>query len=99
MGAERPPERVQRPTAEEIQGRLEAAFAGAEVLVTDESHLHEGHAGARSGGHFSVVVITPEFAGKSALQRHRMVYAALGDALGAGIHALGIRAFTPEEFR
>ena len=66
--------------------------------VTDDSHRHAGHAGARGGqGHFSVDIVSAAFAGKLPLARHRLVYAALGDMLQTDIHALAIRARSPDE--
>ena len=66
--------------------------------VTDESHLHVGHPGARDGrGHFRVRIVSEDFKGKPTLNRHRMVYAALGELMQTDIHALGIEALTPDE--
>ncbi len=50
------------------------------------------------GQHFYDTIVSPEFAGKRLVQRHQLVYAALGDRMKAEIHALSIKAFTPEEF-
>ena len=81
-----------------IRERLEAALAPSALDVVDESHKHAGHAGAASGGgHFIVTLVSDAFAGKGLLQRHRMVYDALGDAMHTEIHALSIKAYTPEE--
>jgi BolA protein len=83
---------------EQIETALRAAFAPLELAVEDESHKHRGHAGAADGrGHFRVHIVSAAFAGKPSVQRHRMVYAALGDQLKTDIHALAIRAETPEE--
>jgi BolA protein len=69
------------------------------VDIEDHSHLHAGHAGARDGGgHFAVLVVSRQFAGKSLLERHRMVYRALRHAMQADIHALSIKSYTPDEF-
>ena len=66
--------------------------------VSDDSHLHAGHPGARDGrGHFSVTVVSTTFAGKNLLARHRLVYSALGDLMQTDIHALAIKALTPDE--
>ena len=66
--------------------------------VFDDSRKHAGHPGAKDGGgHFQLVIVSREFAGKPALARHRLVYAALGDLMPNKIHALAIRAYTPEE--
>ena len=83
---------------ERIRAALEAAFAPQSLDVIDDSHKHAGHAGARDGrGHFSVDIVSPAFAGMSPLARHRAVYAAVGEMMDTDIHALSIRAGTPEE--
>jgi len=83
---------------ERMRTLLEAALAPTRLDVIDDSHKHAGHAGARGGqGHFSVEVVSADFAGKPLLARHRLVYAALGDMLHTDIHALVIRARAPEE--
>lgn len=82
-----------------IRSRLEEALAPEDLEIEDVSHEHAGHEGAKSGGgHFNVMVVSNRFAGLSLLKRHRMVYDALGDAMRQEIHALSIRAYTPEEF-
>ncbi|MGH8119994.1 MAG: BolA family protein [Gammaproteobacteria bacterium] len=83
---------------EKIKLRLEQALAPAKLDITDDSHLHRGHAGAASGGgHFSVVIVSDRFTGLNPVQRHRLVYQAVGDMMPAEIHALSIRALTPGE--
>ena len=83
-----------------IRERIQAALAPSDIDVTDESHLHRGHAGARDGrGHFRVRVVSSRFAGLNRLQRHRLVYDALGDLMKTDIHALAVVAFTDEEAR
>ena len=68
------------------------------VEVFDDSREHAGHAGAREGGgHFQLVIVSRQFAGKSAVARHRLVYDALADLMPKRIHALAIRAYAPEE--
>ena len=60
------------------------AFAPCDITVVDESHLHAGHVGARDGkGHYRIVVIADVFEGKSIIQRHRMIYSALGELMRA----------------
>lgn len=85
--------------AEEIEHKLRAALAPLRLEIEDESHRHAGHAGAREsgGGHFNVTIVSSKFAGQGLLERHRLVYDALGDTLRREIHALSIRALTPEE--
>jgi BolA protein len=69
--------------------------------VVDESHLHAGHAGARSGGgHFCVVVVSDHFEGKSLVERQRLVFGALSDEMSPDtIHALSMKTLTPGEWR
>ena len=83
---------------ERIRARLREALDTDDITVIDESHKHIGHAGARSGlGHFAVGVRSSLFAGKSPLERHRMVYEALGEMMRTDIHAVSIRALAPGE--
>jgi BolA protein len=81
-----------------LRERLIAAFAPIELAVTDESHLHEGHAGARGGaGHFRVRIVAAAFRGIRPVSRHRLVYEALSDLMKGEIHALAIEALPPPE--
>jgi BolA family transcriptional regulator, general stress-responsive regulator len=81
----------------EIRERL-AALEPRSVELLDESGRHVGHAGAAAGGsHFRLVVVSPRFAGLGKLERHRMIYAALGTLMRREIHALAIQAFAPDE--
>lgn len=81
-----------------IRSKLQQALAPARLDITDDSHLHAGHAGAKGGaGHFSVHIISSRFRGHSTLVRHRMVYQALSDMMPGEIHALSIKARAPEE--
>lgn len=75
-----------------------AVLAPSELELTDESHLHAGHAGAQSGrGHFRVRVVSVKFSGLAPLARHREVYAALGPMMQTDIHALSLQTLTPAE--
>jgi BolA protein len=77
---------------------LTATFSPRSLEVIDDSHKHIGHAGARGGqGHFTVDIVSDAFAGMGPVARHRAVYAALGAMLQTDIHALAIRARTPDE--
>ena len=81
-----------------IRERLTSAFAPTVLDIEDDSAKHAGHAGARSGGgHFNVRIVSKEFSGKSLVQRHRLVYDAVGDAMQQEIHALSIQAKAPDE--
>lgn len=79
-------------TAEMIHDTLQAALSPAVLEITDDSHLHAGHAGAKEGRHFSVHIKGACFAGLSPVQRHRLVYDALRQLIPQGIHALAIKA-------
>ena len=80
-----------------IRARLEQAFAPNELDIIDDSHRHAGHAGAKDGrGHFRVRIVSPRFAGTKTLERHRMVYAALGSLMQTDIHALSVDANSPD---
>ncbi len=84
-------------TATEIRRRL-TALQPQSIELLDESGLHAGHPGAAAGGsHFRLTIVSPRFAGRDKLARHRMVYAALGPLMQREIHALAIRALTPDE--
>jgi BolA protein len=81
-----------------IRTRLEQTFSPLRLDITDDSHLHRGHAGAASGaGHFSVTIVSGKFNGQNMISRHRMVYLAVSDMMPGEIHALSIRALAPEE--
>jgi BolA family transcriptional regulator, general stress-responsive regulator len=82
-----------------ITEKLRKAFAPESLRVEDESHRHEGHAGHRPGGetHFRLYIVSAAFSGKSRLERHRMINAALASELEGGVHALAIHAAAPGE--
>ena len=86
-------------TRDAIINKLREAFMPESLDVADESHLHEGHAGHRPGGetHFRVYIVSPVFQGKSRIERHRMINAALAAELADTVHALAIRAQAPGE--
>ncbi|QLI82069.1 BolA family transcriptional regulator [Chitinibacter fontanus] len=84
--------------ADEIRSRL-AALEFESIELFDDSAAHLGHAGAASGGgHFELTIVSNAFIGKKSLERHRMVYQPLSDLIPHRIHALSIRALTPDEF-
>ncbi len=83
--------------AERIQQQL-AALKPESLEILDESGEHAGHEGARSGGgHYRLVIVSREFAGKPIQLRHRMVYEALAPMMKKEIHALAIKAYAPDE--
>lgn len=90
-----------KAAADHIRTRLDEALAPSRLEVVDDSRRHAGHVGAREsgGGHFVVTVVSAAFAGRRPLERHRMVYDALGPLAAHGIHALTLTALLPEEDR
>jgi BolA family transcriptional regulator, general stress-responsive regulator len=84
---------------DDITKKLREAFLPESLDVTDESHLHEGHSGHRPGGetHFRLYIVSPAFEGKSRIERHRMINAALVAELAGSVHALAIKAQAPGE--
>lgn len=84
-------------TIDTMRERL-AALEPRHMDLTDDSARHAGHAGARSGGgHYRLTIVSERFAGKGTMERHRMVYDALGALMQGEVHALSITARTPEE--
>ncbi|MGH8711629.1 MAG: BolA family protein [Burkholderiales bacterium] len=84
-------------TIEKIRQQL-ASLAPENLEIVDESSKHAGHEGAKSGGHYQMTIVSRQFQGKTNMARHRMVYAALSGMMHKEIHALSIKAYTPEEF-
>ena len=74
-------------TPQEIETRIRAHLPGTTATVQSADNVH-----------FEAVVVSPAFAGKRTLLRHRLVYGALGSSIGGDIHALSIQAYTPEEW-
>jgi BolA protein len=87
------------PVGRRIAQLLEVALSPSQLEVSDESHRHAGHAGAGDGAgetHFRVRVVARAFAGKSRLERHRMINRALEHELRDKVHALAIEAIAEE---
>lgn len=83
---------------ERIRKRLESALQPSKLAITDESHEHIGHAGAKSGkGHFFIDIVSDRFIGMPPLRRHRLIYDAIGDLMDTDIHALRIEASPPND--
>ena len=81
-----------------IERTLRERLAIERIEITDDSRRHAGHAGAASGGgHYIVTIVSSDFAGKSTLERHRMVYDALGALMQREIHALVLTTRAPGE--
>ena len=81
----------------EMRSALERALAPSSLEIIDDSARHAGHPGARGGGHFRVTLVADAFRGRSQLERHRLVYAAVAPLMGGAVHALNIVARSPEE--
>lgn len=84
-------------TVEQIRSLLTTALQPETLEIIDDSALHAGHAGAREGGHYRVLIVCTGFAGKRTMERHRMVHAALQTLMPGKIHALSISAKAPGE--
>lgn len=82
-----------------IKTKLMEALSPSRLELVDESHLHAGHAGARPEGesHFRLLVVSDQFKNRGRLERQRMIYQILGDLMATDIHALSIKALTPDE--
>ena len=85
------------PVATEMLRRLNSALSPSRVELTDDSEAHRGHGGYNPAGesHFSLLIESAAFAGKSRVERQRMVYSALGELMDERVHALSIRATAP----
>ena len=83
--------------AAQLRRAVEHALAPTHVEIIDDSAAHAGHPGARSGGHYRLTVVSAAFEGRTQLQRHRLVYAAVAPLMDGAVHALNIIARTPGE--
>jgi BolA protein len=87
---------------ERIKEKLTEAFSPTRLVVENDSHKHAGHAamkGLERNGetHFTVTVVSERFAGRGRIERHRMVHEALAEELAGPVHALAVKAKTPDE--
>ena len=87
------------PVAAEMLRLLNSALRPTELELVDDSERHRGHGGYNPAGesHFTLTIESPEFAGKSRVERQRMIYAALGELMRERVHALSIKASAPGE--
>jgi BolA family transcriptional regulator, general stress-responsive regulator len=83
-------------TVELLRQRL-STLEPVSIAIEDESHRHAGHAGAKDGGHYKLTIVAAAFSGQNTVKRHQAIYAAAGDLMRGRIHALSIRAFSPDE--
>ena len=85
-------------TADLIKQKLNESIKPESIEIIDDSAAHAGHAGAKQGGgHYNVTIVADAFNDKTLVQRHQLIYQALGDLMKNEIHALGINALTPSE--
>jgi BolA protein len=83
-----------------ITASLRERFDPVHIEVVDESHLHAGHPGAKSGGgHLRVLIVSDRFEGESLVERQRLVYGALSEEMGPDIHALSMKTLTRDEWQ
>ena len=82
-----------------IRAKLIDVLEPIRLDVINESHMHAGHHGSPGTGesHFRVLIVSPKFAGKSRVERHRLVNEALAAELKGGIHALALKTYAPGE--
>ena len=87
------------PVATDMLRRLNSALSPTKIDLVDDSEQHRGHGGYNPAGesHFTLRIQSAAFAGKSRVERQRMIYAALGDLMRERVHALSIRASAPGE--
>ena len=85
---------------EEIREILKVRFQPDHLEITDDSALHAGHTGSRKSGgsHYSAVIVSGSFTGKSLIERHRLVYDAVFSGRVGEVHALALKTYTPEEW-
>ena len=83
--------------AETMRMKLTRRFAPLLLEIVDESHRHQGHAGARAGGesHFQIRIVADAFTGLSRVERQRLVYETLAEELKGPVHALAVKAEAP----
>jgi BolA family transcriptional regulator, general stress-responsive regulator len=81
----------------QLRSALERALTPRSLEILDDSARHAGHPGAQSGGHYRVTLVAEAFRGRSQLERHRLVYAAVAPLMSGRVHALNIVARSPEE--
>jgi BolA protein len=85
------------PVVAQLRSALEQALAPTTLEIIDDSAAHAGHPGARAGGHYRVTLVAEAFRGRSRLERHRLVHAAVAPLFQGAVHALNIVARTPDE--
>jgi BolA protein len=89
------------PIDDELRQRLEANLRPTHLELHNDSARHAAHVavGKHGGAHFQIVVVSPIFTNESLVNRHRMVYGAVGDLMDSRIHALSMKTLAPEEWQ
>jgi BolA protein len=88
----------EHPLTQILRARISEHLQPVALTITDESHLHAGHAGAEGGArHYRAHIVTNKFTGLSRVARHRLVYSAVEDLMPHPIHALALELAAPEE--
>ncbi|PUA26528.1 MAG: BolA family transcriptional regulator [Cellvibrio sp. 79] len=85
------------PVENQINTKLSSSFQPEHLEVINESYMHSVPAGSET--HFKVTLVSPLFQGKRQVQRHQAIYACLADELKAGVHALALHTFSPDEWQ
>lgn len=81
----------------QLRNSLQSALEPSLIEIHDDSAAHAGHAGAREGGHYRLTLVAEAFQGRTLLERHRLVYAAVAPLMASVVHALNISARAPGE--
>ena len=82
-----------------IETAIRTALNIHHIEIIDDSDKHAGHKQNSGGGHYNAFIISNSFEGKSLIQRHRMVYDALGNMMKNDIHAFSMKTLTVDEFK
>ncbi len=87
-------------TTDTLRQRIEDGCTPVHLAIDDETSHHAGHVGDRAhgGGHYTVLIVSHRFEGQTLVERHRRVYAAVGDLMKQEVHALSMRTLTPQEW-
>jgi BolA protein len=91
--------RRSQQTKEKIESIMKEKLLAVHVEIEDESWKHAGHASAGGGGHFQMFIVSPQFEGVNLINRNRLVFETLQALMHSDIHALSIKAKTPEEWK
>lgn len=85
---------------QQINEKINHLIKVEKLQIIDDSLKHKGHAGYKEGGesHFNLLVVSNDFDGLNRVKRHKLIYSALDDLMKDKIHALAIKAYTPEEY-